>query len=162
MTLGGFGNIWEEIHETHYIFIGDIDNFLNLKYRIIINAPKKTDAFPYWISLSICFWAVSSGKIHWFLFIALLVILLLNLLIAMMGWGWQWWWHQWRFTMMKTMVMMIPIKITIMMMKFIGHGKYLELMTFINRDTKSMIIINRDTYAKIAEIKNEWMRQWAR
>ena len=26
-----------------------------------------------------------SGKIHWFLFIALLVILLLNLLIAMMG-----------------------------------------------------------------------------
>ena len=46
MTLGGFGNIWEEIHETHYIFIGDIDNFLNLKYRIIINAPKETDAFP--------------------------------------------------------------------------------------------------------------------
>ena len=26
-----------------------------------------------------------SGKIHWFLFIALLVVLLLNLLIAMMG-----------------------------------------------------------------------------
>ena len=26
-----------------------------------------------------------SGKVHWFLFIALLVILLLNLLIAMMG-----------------------------------------------------------------------------
>ena len=25
------------------------------------------------------------GKVHWFLFIALLVILLLNLLIAMMG-----------------------------------------------------------------------------
>merc|ERR1719264_1639178 len=65
MTLGGFGDIWEEIHETQYIMI---------------------------------------GKIHWFLFIALLVILLLNLLIAMMG----------------------------------------------------------DTYAKIAEIKNEWMRQWAR
>ena len=43
-------------------------------------------------------------KIHWFIFMSLLVILLLNLLIAMMG----------------------------------------------------------DTYAKIAEIKNEWMRQWAR
>ena len=35
----------------------------------------------------------------------------------------------------ETMVMMIPIKITIMMMKFIGHGKYLELITIINRDT---------------------------
>merc|ERR1719234_3073399 len=44
------------------------------------------------------------GKIHFFIFIAIVVILLLNLLIAMMG----------------------------------------------------------DTYAKIAEIKNEWMRQWAR
>ena len=44
------------------------------------------------------------AKIHWFIFMSLLVILLLNLLIAMMG----------------------------------------------------------DTYAKIAEIKNEWMRQWAR
>ena len=42
-----------------------------------------------------------SGKIHFFIFIAIVVILLLNLLIAMMG----------------------------------------------------------DTYAKIAEIKNEWMRQ---
>ena len=44
------------------------------------------------------------GKIHFFIFIMIVVILLLNLLIAMMG----------------------------------------------------------DTYAKIAEIKNEWMRQWAR
>ena len=44
------------------------------------------------------------GKIHFFIFIAIVVILLLNLLIAMMG----------------------------------------------------------DTYAKIAAIKNEWMRQWAR
>ena len=44
---------------------------------------------------------VITGKIHFFIFIAIVVILLLNLLIAMMG----------------------------------------------------------DTYAKIAEIKNEWMRQ---
>ena len=89
MTLGGFGNIWDELHETHYIFIGNIDNFLNLKYRIIINSPKKTDVFSHctgslYLSASELF---SSGKVHWFLFIALLVILLLNLLIAMMGWG---------------------------------------------------------------------------
>ena len=46
-------------------------------------------------------WIQFAGKIHFFIFIAIVVILLLNLLIAMMG----------------------------------------------------------DTYAKIAEIKNEWMRQ---
>ena len=35
--------------------------------------------------INICILVFIPGKIHWFLFIALLVILLLNLLIAMMG-----------------------------------------------------------------------------
>ena len=61
-----------------------------------------------------------AAKIHFFLFISLLVILLLNLLIAMMG-----------DTYAKVSITYIlPISISI-------------------------------PY-KIAEIKNEWMRQWAR
>ena len=55
MTLGAFADIWDEIHDTEYVIIGE--------------PPGPPCA----------------GKIHWFLFIALLVILLLNLLIAMMG-----------------------------------------------------------------------------
>ena len=65
MSLGNFGNTWDELDNTDHDII---------------------------------------GKIHSFLFLAIVVVLLVNLLIAMMG----------------------------------------------------------DTYTKIAEIKNEWMRQWAR
>ena len=56
MTLGAFADIWDEIHDTEYVIIGKTPTSL-----------------------------LVPGKIHWFLFIALLVILLLNLLIAMMG-----------------------------------------------------------------------------
>ena len=58
------------------------------------------------------------GKIHWFLFIALLVILLLNLLIAMMG------------------------------------DTYAKVRVHCVRECLMC--------GQIAEIKNEWMRQWAR
>ena len=76
---GDVGFIWEGVPNTNHELIGNTTTTTNIIY--IANRP--------------------SGKIHFFIFIAIVVILLLNLLIAMMG----------------------------------------------------------DTYAKIAEIKNEWMRQ---
>ena len=62
MTLGGFGDIWNEIPNTKHEVIGKTQRTNN-------KASYKHE----------------TGKVHWFLFIALLVILLLNLLIAMMG-----------------------------------------------------------------------------
>ena len=62
----------------------------------------------------------NAAKIHFFLFIALLVILLLNLLIAMMG------------------------------------------DTYAKVSITSILDISIFIPYKIAEIKNEWMRQWAR
>ena len=71
MTLGGFGDIWNEIPNTKHEVIGNIPiTCINTLFKIILSSKLQ------------CF---ISGKIHWFLFIALLVILLLNLLIAMMG-----------------------------------------------------------------------------
>ena len=60
MTLGAFGGTWEELPNTAHETVGKKSLFMTSKY-------------------------LTKGKIHWFLFIALLVILLLNLLIAMMG-----------------------------------------------------------------------------
>ena len=62
MTLGGFGDIWEEIPNTKHEVIGMVKDLVLI---VLIR--------------------IQLGKFHWFLFIALLVILLLNLLIAMMG-----------------------------------------------------------------------------
>ena len=81
MSLGEFGDLWDTFDGTKHSTIGLTLNFVSP----LINC-------------------LHIAKVHWFIFMSLLVILLLNLLIAMMG----------------------------------------------------------DTYAKIAEIKNEWMRQWAR
>ena len=62
----------------------------------------------------------NAAKIHFFLFISLLVILLLNLLIAMMG------------------------------------------DTYAKVSLTNILTISLFIPYKIAEIKNEWMRQWAR
>ena len=82
------------------------------------------------------------GKIHWFLFIALLVILLLNLLIAMMGW------------VAKMLLLTVWSEILVM----VKRGTWPLKTDQIDKWSYP----TSDTYAKIAEIKNEWMRQWAR
>ena len=75
MTLGGFGDIWNEIPNTKHEVIGNI----------LLTCITYIQKFHVYNKIKICILVFIPGKIHWFLFIALLVILLLNLLIAMMG-----------------------------------------------------------------------------